>query len=120
LHFGGRLRRVAAVAEHRVDRIEALPRAALRPFAIERDAEREHFPRGREATRGGDALRRDVVQRPDLVVRAPLPPVTHRKGDLPQRFFAHDYFPAAGAVVAAISAGRGSPAGWNATTIGVG
>src|SRR5215467_14801317 len=68
LHLGGRSGRVAAVAEHGVDGIEARPRAALRTIPIEGNAESEDLTRGGEPTRRRDALGRDVVQRAQLVV----------------------------------------------------
>src|SRR5262249_48499625 len=87
--LGRRARRVAAVPEHRVDRVEALPRAALRPLALERYAQREHFPGGRQTAGRGDRVGCDEVQGADLVVGPPPPPVPHLHRELAKRFLAH-------------------------------
>src|SRR5207247_11345599 len=113
------LRCVAHLSEHRVDRIEALARAALPAVAIERNSEREHLTGRREPARRRDPLRRDVVQRADLVVRSPLAPVPDRKRDLPQCLFAHRYSPAAGTGAAPTMIGRGTRPGRNETKIAV-
>src|SRR2546427_448247 len=88
-HVLGGARPVAAVAEHRVDRIEALARAALRALALQRNAEREDFARRREPAALGDRLRRDVVEGAQLVVRPPLAPVPHLQRQRPKRVLAH-------------------------------
>src|SRR5262249_61581230 len=49
-HLLRRARPVAAIAEHRVDRIEALSRSALRPLALPRNAERADLTPRRQAT----------------------------------------------------------------------
>src|SRR5207237_6309211 len=84
-HLRGRARRIAAVAEHRVDGIETLPRAALRAVPVERNAEREDLAARHQPPGGGDGVARDVVERPDLVVGTPASPVTNLQRQRAQR-----------------------------------
>src|SRR5439155_19420908 len=86
---GGRPRLIAAVAEHRVDRVEPLTRPTLRALALQRDPRREHVAGGGEPAGGGDGLRRDEVERADLVVGAPATPVPHLHHDLAESLLAH-------------------------------
>ena len=67
---------VGAGRQHLVDRVEAAAeQAVLRAGLVERDAEREHLA-GPDQARGlDDVLRRDVIERADLVVLAPAAPV---------------------------------------------
>src|SRR6266478_4786638 len=67
---------VGAGRQHLMDRIEASSeQAGLRAVAVERDAERKHLA-GADQTSGlDDILRPDVVERADLVVLAPAPPI---------------------------------------------
>src|SRR4030095_15014763 len=92
LHRGDLRRRpgrVAAVAEHRVDRVEALARAALRALALERNPEREHLAGRREPAGRGDRVRRDEVQGADLVGWSPAAPVADLHRDLAESLFTH-------------------------------
>ena len=67
---------VGAGGEHLVDRVEApAEQAGLRAVAVERDAEREHLAGADQARGVHDVLRRDVIERADLVVLAPPSPV---------------------------------------------
>ena len=67
---------VGAGREHLVDGIEApAEQAGLRPVAVERDAEREHLAPADQAGRLDDILWPHVIERADLVVLAPAPPV---------------------------------------------
>ena len=68
--------RISAGRQHLVDRIEAAAeQAVLRSAGVERDAEREHLAGADQARGLDDVLRRDVVERADLVVLAPAAPV---------------------------------------------
>jgi hypothetical protein len=49
--------------------------AALRPAMVERKRKRNHFTLLHEARRRDDVFRPRVVERADLVVRAPAPPI---------------------------------------------
>ena len=81
---------VGAGGQHLVDRVEAAAeQAVLRPGAVERDAEREHLAGADQACGLGNVLRRDVVERADLVVLAPAAPVRQLLGGLGDRLFAN-------------------------------
>ena len=68
--------RIGAGGKHGVDRIEAVaPQAFLRTGAVEVKPQRKHFAFFYQARSVDDVLRGDVVQRTDLIVRAPLAPV---------------------------------------------
>ena len=68
--------RVGAGRQHLVDRIEAAAeQAVLRPVGVERNAEREDLAGADQACRLDDVLRRDLIERADLVVLAPAAPV---------------------------------------------
>ena len=68
--------RVGPGREHGVDRVPAAaPEARLRPVLIERQAEREDLAAPDQARGVHDVRGRDEVERPDLVVRPPAPPV---------------------------------------------
>jgi len=89
---------VGAGGEHLVDRIETpAKQAGLWSFAVERDAERERLAGADQARGLDDVLRRDVVERADLVVLAPASPVRELLGGLGDRLFAdldvHEAFP---------------------------
>jgi hypothetical protein len=59
-----------------VDRIPAAAeQAGLRALPVERNAEREHLAGADQARRPHDVLRHDVIERADLIVFAPAPPV---------------------------------------------
>src|SRR5262249_59530910 len=63
--------------------------ARLRAVAVERDAEREHLA-GADQTGGlDDILRPDLVERADLVVLAPAPPILELLRRLGNRLLAH-------------------------------
>ena len=68
-------RAVGAGDHHPVNRVEAPRLIDLRSFRVERYGEREHRPAFHEPGRSDDVVRRDVVERPTLVVRAPFAPV---------------------------------------------
>src|SRR5207244_11252321 len=87
--LGRRPRRVASVAKHRVDRVEALAGAALRPLALERNAEREDLAGRRQPTGRRDRVGCDEVQRAALVVRPPPTPVAPLHRELAESLFAH-------------------------------
>src|SRR5207302_345024 len=92
LHLGDVGRRpgpVAAVAEHRVNRVEALAGAALGSPALQRNAEREDLAGGGEAAGSGYRVGRDVVQRAELVVRSPPTPVPDLERERAEGVFAH-------------------------------
>src|SRR3984893_7377809 len=62
--------------QHLMDGIEASSEeAGLRAVAVEGDAERKHLARADQACGLDDVLRRDVVERADLIVFAPAAPV---------------------------------------------
>src|SRR6516162_1494006 len=81
---------VGAGRQHLVDRIEApSEQAGLRTVAVERDAERKHLA-GADQTSGlDDILGRDVVERADVVVLAPAPPILELLRSLGNRLLAH-------------------------------
>jgi len=77
--------RVGAGRQHLVDRVEAARTGRLRALAIERDSEREHLAGLDELRRVRDVLRRDVIERADVVVLAPAAPVGELLGGLLDR-----------------------------------
>ncbi|MFZ0777218.1 MAG: hypothetical protein WAM74_12080, partial [Xanthobacteraceae bacterium] len=67
---------IGAGRQHLVDRVEAAAKQpVLRTVAIERDAERENLAGTNEACRFDDIFRPDLVERADVIVLAPTPPV---------------------------------------------
>src|ERR1043166_4529982 len=78
---------IAAIAEHRVNGVKALPGAALRAVALEGNTAGKDFPGRDQPTLLGNLLRGDVVQRTNLVLRAPFPPVAHLQRQFPQSLF---------------------------------
>ena len=67
---------VGAGRQHLVDRIEAAAeQAVLRAVGVERNAERKHLAGADQARRLDDVLRRDLVERSDVIVFAPAAPV---------------------------------------------
>ena len=71
---------VGAGAQHGVHRVDAAHRRvlalrALRPVVVEVERERDHLALLHQARRRDDVLGLRVVERADLVVRAPLAPV---------------------------------------------
>ena len=64
---------IAAIAEHRVNGVKALPGTALRTVALEWNTEGKDFPGCDQPTRLGNFLWGDIVQRPDLVLWTPFP-----------------------------------------------
>ena len=82
--------RIGAGGEHGVDRVPALAeQTALRPGVAQRDAEREDLAALDQLARGNDILRRDVVERADLVVLAPALPVGEGLEGLIHRLLGH-------------------------------
>src|SRR5579864_5801066 len=80
---------VGAGRQHLVDRIEAAAeQAVLRAVGVERNAERENLAGANEACRLDDILRRDVVERSDVIVLAPAAPVLQLFRRLGDRFLA--------------------------------
>ena len=76
-------------AQHHVQRIDAPERRilalrALRAGVVEIERERDHLSLAHQPRRGDDVLRRRVVERADLVVRAPFAPVLVFLGSLAQ------------------------------------
>ena len=68
--------RIGAGREHGVDRIPAAAeQTALRPALVERNAERKHLAGADQACRPHDILRQNVIERADLIVFTPPPPV---------------------------------------------
>ena len=68
--------RVGAGRQHLVDRIEtAAEQAVLRALGVERNAERKNLAGADQARSLDDVLRRDLIERSDLVVLAPAAPV---------------------------------------------
>src|SRR6202035_3702540 len=62
--------------QHLMDRVEAAAeQAVLRPVGVERNTERENLAGANEARGLDDVLRRDLVQRADVVVFAPAAPI---------------------------------------------
>src|SRR5499427_857377 len=81
---------VGAGRQHLMDRIEASSKQArLRAVAVERDAEREHLAGADQTSRLDDILRPDLVERADLVVLAPAPPILELLRSLGNRLLAH-------------------------------
>src|SRR5262249_10000135 len=81
---------VGAGRQHLMDRIEASSeQARLRAVAVERDAEREHLAGADQTSRLDDILRPDLVERADLVVLAPAPPILELLRSLGNRLLAH-------------------------------
>ena len=67
---------IGAGRQHLVDRIEAAAeQAVLRARGVERNAKRKNLAGADQARRVDDVLRRDLVERADLVVLAPAPPI---------------------------------------------
>src|SRR5204863_2466042 len=82
--------RVGAGRQHLVDRIEAsAEQAGLRSVAVEWDAEREHLAAANETGGGDDILGTHVVERADLVVLAPAPPILELLRGLRDRLPTH-------------------------------
>jgi hypothetical protein len=76
-------------AQHHVQRVDAPQRGivalcALRPVLIEIERERDHLALAHQRGRRHDIFRPRVVERADLVVRTPLPPVLIGLGGLAQ------------------------------------
>src|SRR5215471_9201012 len=81
---------VRAGRQHLVDRIEAsAEQAGLRAVAVERDAEREYLAGADQPGGLDDILRRDVVERADLIVLAPAAPVLQLLRGFGNRLSAH-------------------------------
>ena len=77
---------IRAGGEHGVDRIPAAAeQAGLRALPVERNAEREHLAGADQARRPHDVLRHDVIERADLIVFAPAPPVFEFLGSVCDR-----------------------------------
>jgi len=73
-----------------VDRIPAsAEQAGLRAATIERDAEREDLAGADQSRRADDVLRRDMVERADLIVLAPAAPILEFLGRFGDSLFAH-------------------------------
>jgi len=76
------IRADAAVDDaHQVDRVHAAERADLRTGGLEAQAEAEDGAAPDASTGSLHDLRRDEVQRAELVVRSPPSPVRHLSGD---------------------------------------
>jgi hypothetical protein len=82
--------RIGAGRQHGVDRIPAAAeQAGLRAATIERDAEREDLAGADQSRRADDFLRRDMVERADLIVLAPAAPILELLGRFGDSLFAH-------------------------------
>jgi hypothetical protein len=69
-----------------VDRIPAAAeQSGLRARSVERNAEREHLAGANQAHRPHDVLGQDVIERADLIVFAPAPPVFEFLGSVCDR-----------------------------------
>jgi hypothetical protein len=78
--------RVCAGSQHGVDRIPAAAeQAGLRAAPIERNAKREHLAGADQARSPDDVLRHDVIERADLIIVAPAPPVFEFLGSVCDR-----------------------------------
>ena len=74
---------ITAVTEHRMDGVKALPGATLWTVPLEWNAQGKDFTRCDELTRLRNFLRGDVVQRANLIIRAPFAPVAHLQRQFP-------------------------------------
>src|SRR5262249_1830710 len=81
---------VGAGGEHLMDRIEApAKQTGLRPVGVERNAEREHLAALDQAGRAHNVLGPHVIERADLIVLAPAPPVLELLGGPRDRLLSH-------------------------------
>ena len=81
--------RIGAGRQHGVDRIPApAEQAGLRAVAVERNSEREDLAGADQSGRPHDILRRDVVERADLIVLAPAAPILELLGCFRDGLFA--------------------------------
>ncbi|PON14725.1 hypothetical protein C2W62_27540 [Candidatus Entotheonella serta] len=70
-----------------MNRVETRSCAALWPIALQRNAEPEDLAGGDQLSRLCHHVRRDVVQRPEFIIRTPFAPIAHRQRDLVQLSF---------------------------------
>src|SRR5208282_1347864 len=67
----------------------AAEQSGLRAVGVERDAERKHLAGADEARGLDDILRRDLVERADLIVFSPAAPVLELRRRLGDGFLTH-------------------------------